>query len=100
MYYFDYLDEEINLLDMTRIPEEWYQNITKKLVEANANKLTTLNEYVFMMISRKTKSSLQGFPIKTSSSSTSSKIQKRSEGLSGNSRTISTSMTMWSKVSS
>jgi hypothetical protein len=31
MLYF-YLDESISLLDMTRIPSEWYQEIEKKLI--------------------------------------------------------------------
>ena len=50
MYILCYLDEEINLLDMTRIPEEWYQNINKKLTETN-NKVLTLNEFVLFFLS-------------------------------------------------
>lgn len=34
---------------MTRIPEEWYLNITKKLTESN-NKILTLTDFVFSLI--------------------------------------------------
>jgi hypothetical protein len=39
-----YLDEHINLLDMTRIPEEWYPFIMKKMSETG--KVLTLGEMV------------------------------------------------------
>jgi hypothetical protein len=45
MYIIPYIDEEICLLDMTRIPEEWYPFIMKKMSENNKT-VTTLNEMV------------------------------------------------------
>lgn len=53
MYSWIYLDEHLCLLDMTRIPQEWYSFIMKKMNESITNKSSTvLSEMVCFFLFR------------------------------------------------
>jgi hypothetical protein len=66
---------------MTRIPEEWYSHIMKKMSENSTNKLLTISHAEFVMFSsfREPIESLVSLAIKILSCLISSKIHRRLE---------------------